>query len=87
MKDLLAQFDFDLELALAAYNAGENAVVKYNGVPPYPETKSYIRQVMRAYGRDSHPPIAPVVEPSAVSLASSAGSRFGSTSPFNRVDW
>ena len=45
MKDLLAQFDFDLELALAAYNAGENAVVKYNGVPPYPETQHYVDNV------------------------------------------
>jgi hypothetical protein len=41
-------------------------VEKYLGVPPYPETKNYIRKVMRAYGSDSHPPIAPVVEPSEI---------------------
>jgi hypothetical protein len=39
-------------------------VEKYLGVPPYRETQNYIRKVMRAYGRDSHPPIAPVAEPS-----------------------
>jgi soluble lytic murein transglycosylase-like protein len=45
MRDLLTLFDFDLELALAAYNAGENAVVKFNGVPPFPETQSYVENV------------------------------------------
>ncbi len=46
MRDLLSQFDQDLELALAAYNAGENAVVKYSGIPPYPETRAYVTNVM-----------------------------------------
>ena len=46
MRDLLRQFDQDLELALAAYNAGENAVVKYEGIPPYPETRAYVSNVM-----------------------------------------
>jgi hypothetical protein len=38
---------------LAAYNAGENAVRKYGGVPPYPETKNYVATVLRHYGRYS----------------------------------
>ena len=63
---LLDHFDGDVKLALAGYNAGERAVEKYLGVPPYRETQNYIRKVMRAYGRDSHPPIEPVVEPSSV---------------------
>jgi soluble lytic murein transglycosylase-like protein len=46
MRDLLRQFNQDLELALAAYNAGENAVVKYAGIPPYPETRAYVTNVM-----------------------------------------
>ena len=51
LKDLLARFP-SLELALAAYNAGENAVAKYgNRVPPYPETRSYVPRVLSAYKR------------------------------------
>ena len=64
MRWLLSFFQGDLRLSLAGYNAGERAVEKYLGVPPYRETQDYIRKVIRAYGRDTHPPIAPVVEPS-----------------------
>lgn len=50
LKDLLAMFDNDLELALAGYNAGENAVIKYgNKIPPYNETQNYVRKVVRFY--------------------------------------
>ncbi len=53
MKDLLAEFKFDLKLALAAYNAGENAVRKYgNQIPPYPETQNYVRKVMSYYQKN-----------------------------------
>ncbi len=66
MRWLLSFFRGDLRLALAAYNAGERTVEKYLGIPPYRETQNYIRKVIRAYGRDTHPPIEPVVEPSMV---------------------
>ena len=63
---LLAFFRGDLQLALAGYNAGEGAVEKYLGIPPYRETQAYVRKVIRAYGRPNHPPVEPVVEPSQV---------------------
>jgi hypothetical protein len=63
---LLSFFQGDLQLSLAGYNAGERAVEKYLGVPPYYETQNYIRKVIRAYGRNTHPPVEPVVEPSRV---------------------
>ncbi|MGO4258752.1 transglycosylase SLT domain-containing protein [Marmoricola sp. RAF53] len=45
LRDLTRRFG-STELALAAYNAGPGAVLKYNGVPPYPETQRYVRNVM-----------------------------------------
>lgn len=49
LKELLKLFKGDLELALAGYNAGENAVIRYEGIPPYPETKDYVRKVIKLY--------------------------------------
>ena len=50
LRDLLQMFNNDLALALAAYNAGEQAVVKYgNRVPPYRETVAYVPRVMTYY--------------------------------------
>ena len=46
LRDLLKRYDNRLHLALAAYNAGETAVAKYNGVPPYRETQRYVKKVM-----------------------------------------
>lgn len=50
LKYLYARYNKNLPLTLAAYNAGEGAVKKYNGVPPYRETKTYISRVMRYMG-------------------------------------
>lgn len=47
--DLLAQFNNDLSLALAAYNAGPNAVNRYRGIPPYEETRNYVDLVLDYY--------------------------------------
>ena len=50
LRDLLRMFDNDLRLAVAAYNAGEQAVVKYgNRIPPYRETMEYVPRVMAHY--------------------------------------
>ena len=46
LRQMLAMFDNNVELAVAAYNAGPNAVRKHNGVPPYAETRSYVAAVM-----------------------------------------
>jgi hypothetical protein len=53
LRDLLQLFRSDLELVLAAYNAGENAVKKYNGIPNYLETRNYVRKVMALYKGDT----------------------------------
>jgi len=45
----LEAFDNDLSLALAAYNAGPNAVRKYGGIPPYQETRNYVKMVLKYY--------------------------------------
>ena len=65
MRWLLSYFNGDLRLSLAGYNAGEGAVERYRGVPPYRETRQYIDKVMKAYGRTEHPEIDPVVDPTA----------------------
>lgn len=52
LRDLLDMFHPNIDLAIAAYNAGENAVVKYNyTIPPYQETQNYVRQVLARYNR------------------------------------
>lgn len=52
LRDLLVRFGSNLELALAGYNAGENAVEKYgNRIPPYAETQSYVRKVLQIYSQ------------------------------------
>jgi soluble lytic murein transglycosylase-like protein len=45
LSKMLRQYDGDLELSLAAYNAGPGAVNKHNGVPPFEETKNYISRI------------------------------------------
>lgn len=49
LKLLLGMFDGDLDLSLAAYNAGENAVARYGDIPPYEETQTYVRRVQHFY--------------------------------------
>jgi soluble lytic murein transglycosylase-like protein len=53
---LLAQFDGEVELVAAAYNAGPTAVTQYGGVPPYDETQEYVRRVKILYRRYGQAP-------------------------------
>ncbi|WP_022947051.1 transglycosylase SLT domain-containing protein [Methylohalobius crimeensis] len=52
---LLRRFDGNVRLALAAYNAGENAVKRYRGIPPYRETRRYVSKIVAAYPHTTHP--------------------------------
>jgi hypothetical protein len=53
LKRLMKRFHNDLPLVLAAYNAGEQAVINHRGIPPYRETRQYVVRVLRRYDREA----------------------------------
>jgi TPR repeat protein len=61
---LLSFFEGDVVLVTAAYNAGEHAVERYHGVPPYAETREYVARVTGVYGKVTHKFDPLVVDPS-----------------------
>jgi len=62
---LLSYYKGYIVLAAAAYNAGEGVVDRYQGIPPYPETREYVRQVLRLYGDTQHPYDPRIVKPAS----------------------
>ena len=61
---LLAYFEGNVPLVAAAYNAGERAVERYRGIPPYAETRAYVKRIMTVFRKPVHPFDARVTEPS-----------------------
>jgi hypothetical protein len=61
---LLAYFKGDVTLVAAAYNAGEGAVNRYKGIPPYSETQEYVRRIRSVFKKNGHPYDASVTLPS-----------------------
>jgi soluble lytic murein transglycosylase-like protein len=69
LRDLLARYANDLPRALAAYNAGEQAVEQYARVPPFAETQAYVALVQQFYELYREPPaIAPPATPSRIAI-------------------
>jgi soluble lytic murein transglycosylase-like protein len=60
LRYLLNLFNGNLPLSLAAYNAGEKAVYRYNGIPPYRETQTYVKRVQQYFREFSSEPKTPV---------------------------
>lgn len=69
---LLSYFRGSVPLAVAAYNAGEGAVDRYGGIPPFAETREYVRRIQRFYALDEHPFDATLASPSPAVRTQSA---------------
>jgi hypothetical protein len=61
---LLAYYQGDVTLVAAAYNAGEKAVDRYRGIPPYAETRAYVKRILEFFRRTEHPYDATITDPS-----------------------
>ena len=61
LRQLMDQFRGDVALALAGFNAGPNAVVRYGGIPPYRETRMYVAKIESLLGRGGSRPLGPAV--------------------------
>src|SRR5437588_4878630 len=72
LKFLLEKFNGNLDLSLAAYNAGENLVQKLGRVPPIPETTNYVRMVRANYTKRTAPLIAPAPAVKAAEVRAAA---------------
>lgn len=71
---LLAYFKGDVTLVAAAYNAGEGAVNRFAGIPPYPETQGYVKRIRDIFKREDHP-FDPSITPPSPELQKIASRR------------
>lgn len=69
---LLSFFKGNVTLVAAAYNAGERAVEKYSGIPPYPETRDYVRKITQLYRNPTHPYRSNYTEVSSIAMLSAS---------------
>jgi hypothetical protein len=70
---LLSYYRGEVVLVAAAYNAGENAVDRYGGVPPYPETRAYVNRVQRLFPHERHAYDTQLAEPSPIVARAATG--------------
>lgn len=75
---LLAFFKGNVPLVAAAYNAGERAVERHRGIPPYPETRDYVRRITALYRKTSHPYREGLVQASPMLSAAATGASVAS---------
>jgi len=73
LKFLLEKFNGNLDLSLAAYNAGENLVDRLGRIPPIPETTTYVRKIRAIYKPKSTPPAVPSITAMAAKETKPAG--------------
>ncbi len=75
LRFLLAYYEGRVPLVAAAYNAGEAAVDRFRGIPPYAETRDYVRRVLRLYGSERHGYDPRVTAPSPIMPAADVAPR------------